>query len=111
LTSPISDTASSGAQPPALSKRLHKTITLPSVVDFEACRHLHEALRRQEAHPVCVDTQSVRHLGALALQILLSARMRWARAGLPFEIVHPSDGFIEGLSRLGLSLNSLKERV
>lgn len=81
------------------------TISLPAVVDFEASRHMHQAIARAQESPLSIDVHAVRHLGGLALQVILTSKMRWARAGLPFEVTNPSDSFVDALARLGLSFS------
>jgi anti-anti-sigma regulatory factor len=84
------------------------TITLPAVVDFEASRHIHQAIAQAQTSPLCIDVHAVRHLGGLALQILLVSKMRWARMGLPFHVTNPSDSFVDALARLGLCYSCLE---
>ena len=73
------------------------TVTLPSVIDLKAVAPLHQELLGVRGRPVSVDASGVSRLGALGLQVLMSARATWEQDGQPFAIVQPSDEFSSAL--------------
>ncbi|MEO0999840.1 MAG: STAS domain-containing protein [Pseudomonadota bacterium] len=56
----------------------------------------------RRGHPMTLDAGRVEHLGALCLQILLSAERSWRRDGVAFAVAPRSPGFEEGLARFGI---------
>ncbi len=82
-------------------------ISLPERMDFAACKPLADAIRDRRGRPLLLDAGNVRFLGALAAEILLRARAEWQADGQAFNLVEPSDGFLKGLSLLGIPQKKL----
>jgi len=68
-------------------------VVLPSVIDLKAVTPLHQELLAARGRSVSIDASGVTRLGALGLQVLMSARNTWAEDGQPFAIVQPSEEF------------------
>ena len=75
--------------------RLVETLDLPAVVALAG------ALQAQRGQDLQVDASDVRRIGALCLQVLLSARATWAADGQVLTISNPSSDFIEAMALLG----------
>lgn len=61
-------------------------------------------LRR--GRPLVVDASEVEVIGALALEVIVSARRQWQADGQPFALQDPSDRFRSSCSALGLSADA-----
>ena len=75
------------------------TVVLPSVIDLKAVAPLHQALLAARGRPLSVDASGVSRLGALGLQVLMSARATWAEDGQSFAVVQPSEEFNGALAQ------------
>jgi chemotaxis protein CheX len=84
-------------------------LELPCRLDLLAADELAEALEHLRDTPLEVIATSVTHVGALCLQVLLAARLQWARDGVVFRIVAPSEAFASGLTNLGVSMDIFEE--
>ncbi len=84
-------------------------LELPARLDLLAADELAEALEHLRDTPLEVIASGVTHVGALCLQVLLAARLQWARDGVTFRIIDGSDAFASGLARLGLSPTEFQE--
>jgi chemotaxis protein CheX len=69
------------------------TVVLPSVIDLKAVAPLHQELLAARGRPLSLDASGVSRLGALGLQVLMSARATWAADGQPFAVSQPSEEF------------------
>jgi chemotaxis protein CheX len=76
-------------------------ITLPAIMDLGAAKPLALQILAVEGHALVLDASSVRRLGALGLQVLLSARRSWAGSKASLKIANPSVAFKEGAELLG----------
>lgn len=90
------DTTSGLAPPDA-------TVCLPQHLDISVCQDLTEQLLSLRNTKVCVSAAEVSFVGALALQLLLSARLLWQNDGHSFRVIDPSNAFCDGLALLGYS--------
>jgi len=77
------------------------TVVLPSVIDLKAVNPLHQEVLALRGRPLNIDASEVTRLGALGLQVLLSAKATWMLDGAPFNIVQPSDDFSGALQLFG----------
>lgn len=78
-------------------------IALAETLDYQATGRLATELRGLDG-AVVLDAASVGHLSALTAQLLLSAARAAKRK---ITVVDPSDGFTEGLLRLGIDPDEL----
>jgi chemotaxis protein CheX len=83
------------------SKNEPVVVTLPENMDLKAATPLAAQILAIEGRALVLDASSVRRLGALGLQVLLSARRSWAEANAPMRIVNPSPAFKDGAELLG----------
>ena len=74
---------------------------LPQRLDLPAAQALALDLIRIRGAPAVLDASQVRRMGALALQVLLSARKTWAADGQTLTIEHPSPEFRDALALFG----------
>ncbi|SEO54400.1 Anti-anti-sigma regulatory factor (antagonist of anti-sigma factor) [Salinihabitans flavidus] len=84
---------------------------LPGELGFAAAEEVAEAFEHLRDSPVVVDASKVSHLGALALQVILSAFLQWRRDSCDFRITAMSAAFEEGLTLLGISDDLKQEMV
>ena len=68
-------------------------------------------LQSARKSPVQIQTKAVENLGAMRLQILLSARNKWRDEQISFEVLNISKAFRKSLSLLGLPENEFDEEV
>lgn len=78
------------------------TITLPSVLTFEACEDLFTALKTAQDGDLIIDGSNVGRLGGLAAQILATASLTWAASGRCLTLVNESDDLRQALENLAL---------
>jgi chemotaxis protein CheX len=76
-------------------------IALPAVLDLKAARPLASELLARRGGALCLDASRVERLGALCLQVLLSARLTWDADGKPLTLKDPSPVFEEQFRRFG----------
>jgi chemotaxis protein CheX len=76
-------------------------VALADVLDLTAAKPLADELAALRGRPVRLDATNVERLGALCLQVLLSARLTWASDGLPLTLAQASSAFAEQIQALG----------
>lgn len=81
---------------------MDRSMTLPAVMDSPGAAELAERLMAVRGASVQLDGGEVTFAGALALQVLVSARRQWSSDDMPFELVSPSDAFRESCRLLGI---------
>jgi len=82
------------------------TIQLPEQLDFPAASALRAELLAVRGTAVEVNGSAVNRLGALCLQVLLSAAGTWRADGQDFRIVDPSGALQDGFQLLGATMPS-----
>ena len=80
-------------------------IKLGDSLDISEAAPLAGELIRLRGSDIRIDASHVRKAGAQCLQVLLSGFATSMQDGTHFEIVHPSNGFIESIQSLGLDLS------
>ncbi|OWU84926.1 hypothetical protein ATO6_11535 [Oceanicola sp. 22II-s10i] len=80
---------------------------LPARLDLPAAEPLAQALRGRLGANMTLDGSDVTHLGALCLQVLLSAARTVRHAGHDFALVNASDRLTEQLASLGFTPDRL----
>ena len=76
-------------------------VVLPAVLDIQQAAPLREELLALRGQAVMVDGSAVDRLGALCLQVLISAQQTWARDGLSLVIDRASDAFADQWNAFG----------
>jgi chemotaxis protein CheX len=76
-------------------------IALPAVLDLKAARPLAGELLARRGGALSLDASRVERLGALCLQVLLSARLTWDADGKPLTLKDPSPAFEEQFGLFG----------
>jgi chemotaxis protein CheX len=76
-------------------------MALPEVLDLNAAGPLAHEILANRGQPLILDASSVRRLGALGLQVLMSARNTWEHDGAPFAVANPSEAFSDALAAFG----------
>ncbi|MBT9383256.1 STAS domain-containing protein [Pseudooceanicola sp. CBS1P-1] len=84
-------------------------LVLPPKLDLPAAGPLAEALRARLDGDLEVDAGEVTHLGALCLQVLLSAATSLRAGGHAMTIRHASDRLLEQMSQMGFTPETLAE--
>ncbi len=79
-------------------------VTLPEVLDLNAAAPLAAKLRVLRGRPVALDASGVQRVGALCLQVLLSASATWAVDNVPIKLIGASRAFNEASILFGASL-------
>jgi chemotaxis protein CheX len=77
------------------------TLTLPSVLDIQAAEPLRVQLLANRGQDVVLDASNVERLGALCLQVLISAQQSWAREGRTVAIEQASESFANQWNMFG----------
>lgn len=77
------------------------TVRLKPALDLTAAAPLRAEFLAARGRPVRVDATDVERVGALCLQVLLSARATWIADGASFTLGERSPAFDAGLSTLG----------
>ena len=85
------------------------SLELPQRLDYEATGTLHKTLSDRRGKPVTVDAGAVTHLGAIALQLLVSAQTQWRFDDIVFLVTPQSKGFTDGVVALGLAPDFFSE--
>jgi len=83
------------------------TICLSERLDYQAVDPLLSEVRAAGDAPLVFDGANVRHIGALALQVLLSTVKTRASAGHETSLTHASDAFVDGLRLMGFTPETL----
>ena len=76
-------------------------VVLPAVLDIQQAGPLRDQLLALRGHPVTVDASAVDRLGALCLQVLISAQQTWARDGITLAIDQASQAFADQWNAFG----------
>ncbi|AJE46901.1 STAS domain-containing protein [Celeribacter indicus] len=82
-------------------------VPLHDRLDHRSAPALLEALRAGAGDDLVLDAADVRHLGALPLQILLSAAKTRAASGRSTRLVNASDACLEMLDLFGFTPDTL----
>ena len=69
-------------------------LRLPAAMDMRTVEALTRDLIGLRGQAISLDASGVERLGALGLQVLLSARLTWRVDKLPFAVVDPSEAFM-----------------
>ncbi|MFZ5669524.1 MAG: STAS domain-containing protein [Pseudomonadota bacterium] len=76
-------------------------LRLPPLLDSSEAAPLAGALLELRGRPLAIEAGAVRRIGALCVQVLVSARNTWAADGLGFSVVSVSDSLMEQWSLCG----------
>lgn len=83
-------------------------LVLVARLDLSAAKPLHAALLARRGGDLVLDAGGVTHLGALGLQLLLSAARSWRRAGHRLAILPRTPAFDDALRLFGVDLDDLQ---
>jgi chemotaxis protein CheX len=78
-------------------------MTLPAGLDTAGAGAIAAQLAAARGKPLTLDASAVERVGALGLQVLLSARLTWAQDGGKLKIERPSAAFAAALARAGVA--------
>lgn len=79
-------------------------VTLPSRLDLGSIPKVASELNDRRGMAIDIDAGAVRHLGALGLQLLLSAEKEWCAKAIPLRVVPRSAEFDAALRTFGATL-------
>ncbi|MEE4210236.1 MAG: STAS domain-containing protein [Parvularcula sp.] len=77
-------------------------MTLDAKLASKAAPELFERLREHRADTLVLDASGVEQIGALSMQIIAAAAKTWQDAGQSFEVIDPSEAFIESARNFGI---------
>lgn len=77
-------------------------VILPATLTSRYASDLLDDLRALRGQPLSLDASSVQQIGALCLQVLLSARETWSADGQPFSMTDVSEEMARRWSLFGL---------
>jgi len=77
------------------------TVALSPVLDLQAAEPLRAELMSLRGRPMTIDASQVTRLGALCLQVLMSARKIWAEDRVSLTVDQPSLAFSDQLTAFG----------
>jgi len=80
-----------------------KTVILDEDLSVRAAPTLFEALSKHAGLSLKINASGVKHLDAPCAQLLVAAKRASVASGSSFEIVTPSEKFLENLDTLGLT--------
>lgn len=86
------------------------TVELPLKADTSAAPALLEQLAAVQGKPCHIDAKACQAIGAVCVNILISARQSWRRQNLAFELVD-ADHLIDDLTLLGVVALLLQPEV
>ena len=86
-----------------------KRVSLAPKLDTAATAALRDDLLNAVNDDLIFDASNVEHLGALTLELLISASVIWRKAGKTVTVENISEQMVDDLSRYGLTPDSLQE--
>lgn len=90
-----------------MAKDPMRRMSLPESLGPAEASDLTDRLRTLRGAPLEIEAHSVRRLGGLCVQVLLSAAATWRGDKIALRLVEPSPEFEESLRLLGLSADAL----
>ncbi|MBM9594386.1 STAS domain-containing protein [Roseitranquillus sediminis] len=84
-------------------------LSLAVKLDQKAAIALADELRGQRGADLDLDAAASRHIGSLAVQVIVSAARTWAASGHALRLVNVSDACVEQLGLLGFTPEGLVE--
>ena len=84
-------------------------IGLPARLDHAAALALRTEIETARGQPLTLHAAAVDYLGGAGAELLLAAQAEWRGKDLPFVIGAPSEGFLQGMDRLGIPQTTLIE--
>ena len=88
-----------------------KLLSLATKLDTAATAKLRSDLEAASAEDIVFDGSQVEQMGALAVELLLSAVVLWRKAGQTISFENTSKQMIDDLGRMGLTPETLQEYV
>jgi len=88
---------------------MNTPILLQSKLDLPAAGPLAKSILDLDDGDVVLDAQQVEHVGALCLQVMLSAATSVRKAGHGFSFVNANDKILEQISLFGLTPETIAE--
>ena len=79
-------------------------ITLPEGLDTAGAAALAAKLCTVRGRALKLDASGVERVGGLGLQVLLSARLTWAKDGAAIALERPSEALAAAFARAGVAL-------
>ena len=83
-------------------------LPLDPKLDLTKVAALTDTIRSHKGSDLVIDATEVTHLGALGLQVLVSAAKSWRDSGHSLMISPRSEAFDEALGLYGVSLDDLQ---
>lgn len=84
---------------------------LPEIMTSRYASDLASDLKVLRGHPITLEASSVRQIGTLCLQVLISARSTWQSDGYDFRVSGASEELAKRWTLFGLPPSEIVERV
>ena len=84
-------------------------IEMPARLDHAAALALRPEIETARDQSLKLDASKVDYLGGAGVELLLAVRAEWLGKDQDFAIDDPSEGFLQGMDRLGIPLGILTE--
>ncbi len=81
-----------------------KKLQLAEVLDLTAAAPLAKSLLSSRGSEIDIDASRVKRVGAQCLQVLIAAEATWNADGKSFQVVKPSEEFLDGSRLLGIQI-------
>lgn len=89
---------------PAIAAKLKgpEKYELPAVLDTSAAATILKEFKARRGRSIEIDAGQVQRVGALALQVLVSAELTWAKDGMAIALTNPTKELMSALELVGL---------
>jgi chemotaxis protein CheX len=84
-----------------------KTLSLDSVLDLNAAGTLHSSLMAARGGDLVIDASSVERVGALCIQVLMSAAKTWEEEKHSLTFSHMSDALTKTMQLAGVNYDHM----
>ena len=85
-------------------------LKLPQTLDVAAVRAVREDLLSRRGAAITIDASSVERIGALGIELLISAKRQWQQDDKPLQMVGMPDPVTAAFADLGLDAATLDVR-
>lgn len=84
-----------------------KTLSLESVLDLNAASSLHSKLMAMRGSDLTIDASAVERVGALCIQVLMSAAKTWEEEKLRLTFSEMSDALMKTMQLSGVNYDHM----
>lgn len=84
-----------------------KTLSLDNVLDLNAASSLHSQLMAERGSDLAIDGSAVERVGALCIQVLMSAAKTWEEEKHSLTFSQMSDAFMKTMQLAGVTYDHM----